>query len=377
MRRITESTFLLAANGEFDAPPVSGVREYLVPRAAAVTVIMHPLNREDAPLHKIAHWRRGQLVSERTLALPSRPPYTYLLDAIAPLVRPRVDLWIGFNNLSVLNGIMRRRLHLVSGVAYWAVDFVPDRFGSETLLSRAFDRLDSFAARRSDLRVELTAAARDGRASRLGLTSDIAPTQIAPIGLWLDRLGRTDEDAWRKRRIIFSGHLVPRQGVVKLIEAVALLPDVTLDIVGRGPQEGDLRALVNQLGVEDRIRFLGFFREHRDVERIVAEASIAVAPYATGIDSFSQYADPSKIRLYAGVGLPVITTTVPPNVDELVREAGVQVADFDAHAIADAIDRGLSSPDEWAKRRCDALRYSEAFDWGAIVSAVLGRLGFH
>ena len=129
---IAESSFLIAANGEMDAPPSSGLREYLVPRAAEVTAIFHPLNPEDAPIHRIVKWRRGEIVLERSVRLFSRPPLTYGFDALIPIRRPRVDAWFGFNNLAAVHGVARRGLGLVGQVVYWAVDFVPDRFGPET-----------------------------------------------------------------------------------------------------------------------------------------------------------------------------------------------------------------------------------------------------
>src|SRR5207249_249758 len=120
-----------------------------------------------------------------------------------------------FSNLSALHGIARRRAGRVARVAYWAVDFVPDRFGAGSPLTRVYDAVDRLAATRADLRVELTAAARDARADRLRLGADAAPTSVAPVGVWLDRIERAPENAWSTRRVVFIGHLVPRQGVEK------------------------------------------------------------------------------------------------------------------------------------------------------------------
>ena len=278
MRRVEESSFLLVANGTPDSPPASGVRDYLARHAHELTAIFHPLNRDDPPLHQVARWRRGEQVEQRTLRRPSRIPLTYATDVLAPLVRPRVDCWLGFSNLSALHGIARRRAGLAGAVAYWAVDFVPDRFGAGTLLSRIYDGADRIAATRADLRVELTAAARDARAERLRLGADAAPAHVAPVGIWLDRIERAPEDGWRTRKVVFIGHLVPRQGVAALIEAIALLPDVTLDVAGRGPEEDALRALVRARGIADRVRFVGFLSDHREVERLVAAAAVAAAP---------------------------------------------------------------------------------------------------
>ncbi len=376
MKPVEQSSFLIVANGNPDSPPASGVRDFLASNARELTTIFHPLNRDDPPVHHIARWQGGKQIEGRSLRRPSRPPLTYAFDALVPFVRPRVDGWLGFSNLSALHGLSRRRAGLAASVAYWAVDFVPDRFGAGSRLSQLYDRIDRAAATRADLRVELTAAARDARAARLGLGAAASPTHVAPGGIWLDRIERAPEDAWRSRRVVFIGHLVPRQGVAKLIEAIALLPDVTLDIAGRGSEEEALRALAAELGIGDRVHFLGFLSDHREVERLVASAAVAAAPYATDMESFTRYADPSKLRSYTGAGLPIVTTDVPPNAHELEREAGASVVAYEPEPMAAAIREILASPEEWQRRRAAALSYAEGFDWGRIVPEALGKLGF-
>jgi glycosyltransferase involved in cell wall biosynthesis len=80
--------------------------------------------------------------------------------------------------------------------------------------------------------------------------------------------------------------------------------------------------------------------------------------------------------MYAGAGLPIVLTDVPPNAAELVREAGAELAADNPSSVADAIQRVLASPEEWRHRRAAALRYASGFDWAEIVGGTLARLGF-
>ena len=376
MPRIADSTFVLVANGLPDSPPAAAVGEFLRDAGARVTTVLHPLSPEDPGVHRVVEHHGGTLLRSREVRLPSRPPLTYALDPLVPLRPGRADLWIGFNNLAAVNGLVRRRLGRVGRVVYWAVDFVPDRFGAASPLTRLYDALDRLASRRADLRVELSRPALEGRSARHGLDDGAAPSHVAPIGAWFDRTEKTPEDGWRERRVVFSGHLVPRQGVATLVEAVALLPDVWLDVTGRGPLEGELRRRAVELGAGDRIRFHGYLPDHRDVERLAATASVAAAPYVNDPGSFTRFADPSKLRMYAGAGLPIVLTDVPPNTAELVREAGAELTEDDPRALAAAIQRVLASPDEWRRRRAAALRYASGFDWAEIVGGALARVGF-
>jgi glycosyltransferase involved in cell wall biosynthesis len=381
-RDITESTFVVLAHGTDDAPPAAGLIEYLALRGARrLTTVFHPLSKEDGNRREITIYEAGRRPRRRTIRLPARPPYTYPLDLLVPPRYPRADGWFAFNNLMCARGLLERRAGRVAKVGYWAVDFVPDRFGAGNLLTRTYDLLDDHCCRHADLRIELSQAALAGRDARHGIPSDAgAPRVIAPIGAWLERVPVTSEDAWKSRRIAFVGHLVERMGGDTVIEAVSLLAsrnvDVVVDIAGRGPLEEQLRADAARRGLQDKVRFHGFIPDHRELERLLSQAAVALAPYSTRVESFTRYADPSKLKSYLAAGLPILLTDVPPNAQELARNAGAEVLADDPAAFAEAIERALADGEEWRRRRVAALEYVRSFDWNAIVPRVLNAAGF-
>jgi glycosyltransferase involved in cell wall biosynthesis len=59
------------------------------------------------------------------------------------------------------------------------------------------------------------------------------------------------------------GHLVERKGHHLVIEALAQIPDGELYLAGGGEEEGRLRALAEQLGVTQRVHFLGAMPQAR------------------------------------------------------------------------------------------------------------------
>ena len=198
-------------------------------------------------------------------------------------------------------------------VFYWAVDFVPNRFGPG-ILTRAYDRLDAVACRSADGRIELSTAALEGRTKYLGLREfEIAPALVAPMGAWLERVSSVVEDAWSRRRVVYLGHLVERQGVGTLLDAFAILGgrgvEVSADIVGSGPLEASLREKAAALGLAGRVVFHGFVESHCDVESILATATVAVAPYVVSDTNFTRFADPGKLKAYLAAGLPVVLTS--------------------------------------------------------------------
>ena len=340
----------------------------------------HPLAPEDDPRHLVTVYEPGREPRTRARRLPSRPPYTYVFDPLVPLWPERTDCWIGFNNLAAGRGLVQRRCGRTDKVVYWAIDFVPDRFG-RSVLTKAYDALDAFCCKRVDARFEVSRAALDARNDRHGLSrSEAALAKVVPMGAWLSRVPVAPADAWRRRRVLFLGHLVPRQGVQKLLDALGLLArrhvEFSAEIAGRGPLLEELQARTSELGIGERVRFVGFIPDHRGLEAFVASGSVAVAPYDTAEDSFTRFADPSKVRAYMAGGLPVVMTDVPPNADELAAEGGAELVPYTSEGLADGIERALASPEEWVRRREAALAYARRFDWEELLGRVMTTVGF-
>jgi glycosyltransferase involved in cell wall biosynthesis len=317
------------------------------------------------------HAAGGAVVERRHRELPLRPPASFALDPFVPLGLPRVDVWFGFNPLACARGLVARRLGRAGRVVLWSVDFVPDRFGRRSPLTRLYDRVDRLCCERADARVELSEAARRARDERHGLVGG-APVVIVPMGAWLDRVPTVPEDAHAARRVVYLGHLVERQGVDVLLDAIERLPDTSLDVVGTGPDEPLLRRRAAALG--GRARFHGFVEDHREVEQLLATASVAAAPYRGG-ETMTAYADPGKLKAYLAAGLPIVLTDVPPNARELEREAGATVVEPDAAALAAAIAAVLDDAARWRERRVAALAYVRRFDWDQLLRDALPRLG--
>ena len=75
--------------------------------------------------------------------------------------------------------------------------------------------------------------------------------------------------------------LIPEKGVEHAIRALAFpgLQDTRLKICGEGPDRARLEALVAELGLQDRVLFLGL---RSDVETLLGDAAIAVHPAIWG-----------------------------------------------------------------------------------------------
>jgi glycosyltransferase involved in cell wall biosynthesis len=365
-------TVAIVANG-FAEGPAQALRDYLVTRGTRVVTILHPLTPEQGTTHVVATYAGGARESERQVRLPLRPPASYALDPFVPLVAPGVETWFGFNPLACARGLVARRLRRARRVVLWSVDFVPDRFGAGTVATRLYDRIDRFCCLRADGRVELSEVARDGRNRRHDLPPAAEHAYVVPMGAWTGRVPTTPPDGFRAPRVVFLGHLVERQGVATLLEALAMLDSVAADVIGTGPLETELREHAER--VELDVTFHGYVADHRDVEQLLSRASVAVAPYRRSAETFTRYADPGKLKAYAAAGLPIVMTDVPPNARELAAEAGAEIVEDDPSAIADGIKRAVADAEEWRRRREAALTYARRFDWNVLLGDVLAKLG--
>ena len=105
-----------------------------------------------------------------------------------------------------------------------------------------------------------------------GQSFEIVHYGIEPDGSPRPYTGRTP-------RLLCVGRLIPIKGHIVLLRALALarreLPDVTLDVAGRGPLEPALRALAKELELDDAVRFRGYVAP---VQRAIEDAAIVVVP---------------------------------------------------------------------------------------------------
>ncbi|MFN8500014.1 MAG: glycosyltransferase family 1 protein [Anaerolineae bacterium] len=164
--------------------------------------------------------------------------------------------------------------------------------------------------------------------------------------------------------ILGLGTIEPRKNLVRLIEAFAQLaaagePHALALVGGQGWLYGPIFDRVKALGLEERVRFLGF----------VADADLP--PLYSAAEAF---AFPS---LYEGFGLPPLealacgTPTVVSNVSslpEVVGDAALQAPPTDVAALAATLARLLHDEPLRARLREAGPRQASRFTWEAAAA---------
>jgi glycosyltransferase involved in cell wall biosynthesis len=142
--------------------------------------------------------------------------------------------------------------------------------------------------------------------------------------------------------ILCAGRLVEKKGHATLLRAAALLHDRAIDfrlrLAGEGPQWAVLQRLVHQLGLEERVCFLGPLTESELAQEYTRADVFALA--CQELASGDRDGIPNVILEAMAAGLPVVTTTCG-GVPEAVIDGtcGLLVPQRDEHALAGALSR--------------------------------------
>jgi glycosyltransferase involved in cell wall biosynthesis len=142
------------------------------------------------------------------------------------------------------------------------------------------------------------------------------------------RLGIAEDE----RIVLQVAALAPHKSQADLLDAAALAlrtrPELRFWVAGEGPLRSELEAQQKRLGLEEKVRFLGFREDITDLLR--AADIFCVSSYLEGLGT-------STLDAMAA-GLPVVATRVG-GIPEIVADgvSGVLVAPRDPRAMADAI----------------------------------------
>ena len=158
-----------------------------------------------------------------------------------------------------------------------------------------------------------------------------------------------------KTLILSVGELIERKNHEVIIRALAKLgdPDVYYAIAGKGPLRDFLEALATDLGVSDKVKFLGF---RTDVLELYHAADISAFP--SKIEGLGL----AGIEAMAA-GVPLVSSNVHGILDYVIDgRTGYSVPPTDVDGFAAAIKRLASDPALRESMKADCLKAVEPFE---------------
>ncbi len=203
---------------------------------------------------------------------------------------------------------------------------------------------------------------------RLGVPAE--KVRVLRNGVDLDLFRPTARQAARARlrfdgpTLLYVGHLIPRKSQALVIRALALLPGVRLVLVGEGPDRRMLVDLAGQLGVSERVRFVGQV-PHAELPELYSAADALVL-------TATREGWPNVLLEAMACGTPVVATAVS-GVPEVMTapEAGRLVHEPTPEAVAAAVRALLAAPPPRTATRA----YAEGFSWEATSRGQLALFG--
>lgn len=183
-----------------------------------------------------------------------------------------------------------------------------------------------------------------------------------PLGREIARLAMASHLGERIRAdrplLACVGALVPRKGQALVIAALAQLSEVELTLVGSGPDEGSLRKLAADLGVADRVHFLGSV-DHDLLPIVLSAASAMVLPSA------SEGLANAWVEALA-CGTPLVICDAGGAREVVNDPAAGRIVTRDADAIAAGVKEILAAPPQPQQVAASAARFS----WEANAAAL-------
>ncbi|MFZ5845409.1 MAG: glycosyltransferase [Patescibacteria group bacterium] len=211
------------------------------------------------------------------------------------------------NAYPALIGIMLKKLKIATSVHYWVWDFYPLKYPDwrMRLVRYLYLFFDTLAIHKADKLIF-------PNQRQLALRNAIMPIKnhfrIIPLGATQPINYRTTSS----NILGFMGMIKESQGLHLLLNNLAEIfkshPQISIEIIGSGPEEETLRQLAKPYAA--KVKFYGFIEDQNRINRLVRRWFAGLAVYKPDKNNESYWGDPSKIKLYLSQGVPIITTNV-------------------------------------------------------------------
>jgi glycosyltransferase involved in cell wall biosynthesis len=241
--------------------------------------------------------------------------------------------------------------HEVWGLKYWN-----EYLGNKGFIAAAIERVAMNLPNR-------IFAASSGTAERLHLRRGTSKRVVTlPNGVDMQRI-RAVEPSAQKFDILCVSRLLSHKNVDLLLQAVEMLHEdgveLTLGIVGQGPELDRLKALSSQLGLDEFVTFLGTVEGEDSVYELMKSAKVVAMPSVR--EGFG------LVVLEAlACGTPVVTTNHSDNHARLLVEDGVDgvLCNATSGDVATAIQKALELKDS-------AAHSSHRLGWDDVAEEIV------
>lgn len=354
-------------------------------KIAKLLYIAHPLVTQRQTL--CVSFQEGKQVAKKILHRgKALSVLDYVCDFILTLwfvvTQETYAIFVGVDGLNCLAGLLLRKMGKVEQVIFYSIDFVPMRF-QNALLNKIYHKIELFCIKHADECWNVSPRIAQGREKFLHLSQQTYPQTVVPIGIWNNDIKKRSFDQIKKQQVLFMGHLLEKQGVQLVLEAIPAIvkkiPEFHFLIVGGGEYMQALQQQVERLQIETYVTFCGWITERATIDAMMSESAMAIATYMPEKEqlyNFTYYADPTKLKDYLGAGLPIILTDISYNAKEIAEKKCGIVVSYTKKDITEAIITLLKNEKMLQMYRKNAEKYAQSFDWETIFDKAFTATSF-
>lgn len=175
---------------------------------------------------------------------------------------------------------------------------------------------------------------------------------VIPNGVEVERFASAEPEVRDRPYLLTVGRLEEYKGVQHVIKAMPELERFDLVIAGSGPYASNLKQLAREVGITDRVEFLGYVVDMR-LPRLYAGAAVYVT-----LSDFEAYGITVAEAIAAGT--PCVVRETGALVDWVNTDGCIALTDTSPETVADAVDDAFGvEPDS-----------SELCTWAGVTDRV-------
>lgn len=363
---------------ESSTGPPQELRDFLFSKKVKfIQFIAHPLiylKEHYKDSSRYTSYKDGKVIKRYT-AFHWRIPEAllYIKDVLYTVIwglqaKEPFDIYFGADPLNAFSGILLRTLGKVKKVVYYNIDYTPQRFENPLLnyIYHLIDKICCYTADANWIGTERTTLARSANGVSKERTKNIIVVRDGTHSL---KTSVRDSEI-NKNTIVYVGYVLEKQGIDLVLDSLPEIkkeiPGIKFIVIGKGPYLPVLEEKVQKLKLGDIVEFRGFVKSDKEVQDIVKNCGIGVAPYVEDKNSFTYYSTSGKPVLYLGSGIPVVLTEVPEIAKEIhEKKAGIMI-NYNKKKFVQAVLTILRDKKEFNEYRENARVFGKELDWSDI-----------
>ncbi|OGE18076.1 hypothetical protein A3F00_02065 [Candidatus Daviesbacteria bacterium RIFCSPHIGHO2_12_FULL_37_11] len=389
-QQVKDSNILIILHEHTKGGVAHVLRDFLLEKKPeSLLFITHPLLYIKESYKKSSYFEwyvNGKLVKKHTgyhWQLPEQ--LHYFKDFIYTIfwtynTNTKYNLIIAYDPLNAVSAIVLKLLGRAKKVVYYSIDYFPTRF-ENTIMNYVYHQIDKIAVKYSGETWNVGARMAKARAETNNMKSEIYKKKQfhVPIGVWFAKIKRKPIDKFTQNKLIYAGGFIDYMGIDMVIKAIPLIfkkiPDISLDLIGRGDEDQKWKMLAKKYEVEKYINFEDWMEDRGSFHLRLSQAAIGLAPFNYHIlDDKVKNADPGKIKDYTSSGLPVITTKAIYTWRDIKKFKCGFVIDYNEKEFTKVVIKLLTNKSQLLQYRKNALEYAKQFDWDKIFTENLSRV---